>query len=375
MRIVLDVGGALGPASGIRRYAEELLRGLAAVDTENQYVVYAGFWRDFPRLFESFAAPKSPNFTLAPERVPQSLVLKAESRLGVRIQERLLAKHRPDVVHGLANTLPPLAHARSVVTLHHVGGMETASAAWDRFYFDELTGRSVAAAGKVIAVSEKTRAEALAKYGLAPEKVVKVWEGGAAESFKTPADPALLRGLGLSAPYLLFVSAIEARKNLGVLVDAYAKALATKDLKHSLVLVGRKSASYRDLRAKADALGLHDRVRFIEGVDSKTLNAVYRGADLFVYPSLLEGFGLPVLEAMTCGVPVLVADASCLPEIAGDAAVLFDGTSPDALAKEILRVLGDPGLRADLVAKGKARAALFDWRETALKTIEVYRSC
>lgn len=374
MRIVLDVSGVIGPPSGVRRYAEELLQALSEIDTVNEYLVYAAFWTDFPRRLSSFAVPKAANFTLVPVRLPQRLVLQLEGRLGWRIQERLLGRYRPDVVHGVANILPPLRDARSVLTLHHVDSVQEPADRWNRFYFYDLTRLSAARANRIVAVSEHTRQQAMKFYALEPDRIVTIWEGGAAPAFKAPHDPANLAALGLSGPYILFVSAINVRKNLLRLVEAYASLRSTLGLAHSLVLVGRKSASYPELQAAVDQRGLHDQVRFIDGVNQETLNALYRGSDLFVYPSLLEGFGLPMLEAMTCSVPVIAARATCLPEIAGDAAVFFDGSSSDDLARQIARVLSDKALRQDLIAKGLERAAKFSWRETARRTLEVYNS-
>lgn len=375
MRIVVDVSGAIGPPSGVRRYAEELLQALSEIDVVNEYLVYAAFWKDFPGLLDSFAVPKAPNFTVVPMRLPQRLVLQLEGRLGWRIQERLLDRYRPSVVHGTANILPPLRDARSVMTLHHVGDGRESDDHWERFYFSRLTRRSVAQADKIVAVSEHTRRQAMKLYGIEPGRIVTIWEGGAAPAFKIPHDPATLAARGLSWPYILFVSSIHVRKNLLRLVEAYASARSKSGgrMPHSLVLVGQKSASYPEIQEAVDRLGLRDQVRFIDDANQETLNALYRGSDLFVYPSLLEGFGLPMLEAMTCSVPVIAARTTCLPEIAGEAAVFFDGESSDDLARQIERVLSDKALRRDMIAKGLERAAAFSWRETARRTLEIYK--
>lgn len=373
MRIALDVSGVIGPPSGVHRYTEELLQALSEVDSVNEYLIYAAFWTGFPGRLSSLAVPKAANFKLVPVRLPQKMILQIEGQLGWRIQERLLARYRPDVIHGVANTLPPLRDARSVVTLHHVGDGQEVTDRWTQFYFADLTRRSVSQADRVVAVSEYTRQQAMKRYAIEPARITTIWEGGAAPALRVPHDPASLAALGLTEPYILYVSSISVRKNLLCLVEAYAALRAKNAISQSLVLVGHKGDTYLSLQATVDRLGLHDQVRFIDGVSQETLNAIYRGADIFVYPSLLEGFGLPVLEAMTCSVPVIAARATCLPEIAGEAAIFFDGSDSGDLAKQMSWMLADKSLRQDMIKKGLARAAQFTWRETARQTLEVYK--
>ena len=374
MRIAIDISGAIGRPSGMRRYAEELLKGLSEIDRKNEYFIYAAFWKNFPEKARQFDMPRAPNFKLILKKLPQRLVLPLEARLHWRIQERLLGRYRLDLFHELTGILPRLKRLPAVVTLHHVGGQVDAGSAWKDFYFNELTGRSVLAADRIIAASECTKAEAVRLYGVAPEKIEVVWEGGASAAFQAAHDPGRLKTLKIARPYLLFVSAINLRKNLMRLVRAFAALRAKTLCAHSLVLVGPREASYAALKEETERLGLGERVRFLEKVGQEELNALYREADLFVYPSLLEGFGLPMLEAMTCGVPVLAARASCLPEIAGEAALYFNGTDEEDLARQMERALSDAALRQDLVRKGFERAKLFDWRETARKTLRVYET-
>jgi len=206
-----------------------------------------------------------------------------------------------------------------------------------------------------------------------PAKVDTVWLGGAGPEFHAAPAPERVKALGVSGPYLLFVSALNNRKNLPRLVQAFAK-LKEKGSKHSLVMVGRPDASAVPLKEEVAKLGVASSVKFFEALPQEDLVALYRGADLFVYPSILEGFGLPVIEAMACEVPVVVANASCMPEIAGDAALFFDGNDADDLARQLERGLNDKDLRADLIGKGRARAALFDWTTCATGTLASYQN-
>ena len=372
MRIGLDVSGAIGRPSGLRRYVESLLRGFADAGGDHEFFVYAAFWGDFPSRGLSLAVPNSPRFHRVLKRAPQRLLLGAEARLGLRIQQRWLAPCRLDVFHGFASILPPLRGLRSVLSLYHIGGKLDVKSAWNTFYFDERPRLSALAADRLVACSEYTRQEAIRVLGVDPKKVDTVWLGGAGPEFRRPPAPGRLNALGVTGPYLLFVSAINNRKNLSRLVQAYAR-LRAKGFAQSLILVGRPDASAVPLKEEIARLGLANNVRFLESLEQEDLHALYRGADLFVYPSLLEGFGLPVIEAMTCEIPVLVARACCMPEIAGEAALYCEGTDVDDMARQLERGLTDQNLRRELVLKGRERARIFDWTTCARGTLAAYR--
>ena len=370
MRIGLDVSGAVGGPSGVRRYVESLLRGFAGAGGGHEFFVYAAFWGDFPARGLGLALPDSPRFHRVLKRAPQRLLLSAEAR-GLRIQQRWLAPYQLDVFHGFASILPPLRGLRSVLTLYHIGGEIEVKSAWNKFYFDERPRISALAADRLVAISEYTRQEAIRVLGVDPAKVDTVRLGGAGPEFRRPPEPGRLAALGLSEPYLLFVSAINNRKNLSRLVQAYAR-LRAKGFLQPLVLVGRPDASAIPLKEEIARLGLVKNVRFLEGIGQADLHALYCGADLFVYPSLVEGFGLPVIEAMTCGAPVLVARATCLPEIAGDAALYCDGADVEDIARQLEKGLTDQELRRELVRKGREQALLFDWDKCARETLASY---
>lgn len=184
------------------------------------------------------------------------------------------------------------------------------------------------------------------------------------------ADPApTLARLGIPRPYLLSVGTLEPRKNLARLVRAYRRAGAP----YALVLAGPAGWRSEDLEREVAAGGPGVVVR-TGALDPADLDAVYRGADALAYPSLYEGFGLPVVEAMARGVAVVASNASSIPEVAGDAALLVDPEDEGALADALARVLGDPELRADLGRRGREQAARFSWAATARATLAAYRS-
>jgi glycosyltransferase involved in cell wall biosynthesis len=238
-----------------------------------------------------------------------------------------------------------------------------------------LLGGALRRAHRVIAVSEATRSEVLARYRLRPERVVVVPEAAAAH-FVPPSEPALAAvraRYGLTRPYVLFVGYLEPKKNLAALLDAVA-ALRRRGAwgETELVIVGATGWGPAPA-AHARVLGLEGAVRFVGAASDADLPALYGGALAFVFPSLWEGFGLPVLEAMASGAPVVASNRGALPEVTGGAALLVD-PAPAPLTDALGRVLAEPALRERLRAAGLARAAAFSWERTARETLAVYRA-
>jgi glycosyltransferase involved in cell wall biosynthesis len=176
--------------------------------------------------------------------------------------------------------------------------------------------------------------------------------------------------LGITQPYVLFVGTVQPRKNLQRLIRAFAHVVAA-GLPHRLVIVGRMGWLTEPIRAEVVALDLTDRIHFAGYVPDDDLPALYCGADAFAFPSLYEGFGMPVLEALACGVPVVASDTTSLPEIVGDAGVLIDPLDEAAIGDALVRVLADASLRARLAVAGPERAAHFSWERCARETLAV----
>jgi glycosyltransferase involved in cell wall biosynthesis len=229
----------------------------------------------------------------------------------------------------------------------------------------------------VIAISEQTRRDLIKTLGI-PEEQIHVVYGSADPRFRPLRDRdqigRAMHKYGIpGAGYILYVGTLEPRKNLVRLVKAYASALDNYgEAMPSLVLAGSKGWFYEEIFHSVERLGLGQRVILTGFVDDEDVPALYNGALLFVYPSLYEGFGIPVLEAMACGVPVITSNTSSLPEIVGEAGVLVDPMDADALAAALVALVGDPERRAALRTAGLARAALFSWERAARETMVVY---
>jgi glycosyltransferase involved in cell wall biosynthesis len=228
----------------------------------------------------------------------------------------------------------------------------------------------------VIAPSEATKADIVRHLQINPQRIAVIpW--GCDERFQPGGDrerfAAVQERYRLPARYLLFVGTLEPRKNLTTLLRAYAMLRAegySEDLK--LVVAGRTGWLYADIFNMVKTLALDEEVIFTGFVDDEDLPDLYRGAHLFVFPSLYEGFGLPILEAMASGVPVITSNTASMPEVAGDAAMLVDPHAAKAIAEGIARVLTEDRLRETLTQKGLARARGFTWDTTARKTLELY---
>ncbi|MBI4494574.1 MAG: glycosyltransferase family 4 protein [Chloroflexi bacterium] len=284
-----------------------------------------------------------------------------------------LLRVEADLLHSV-DAIPPFRRrCPAVITVGDLGFLrypETVTAASAAYYGQ--VGRAVHSAEHILTYSESSAEDLRSRLEVPSEKIT-VAPLAADPSYRRVEQPetALVR-LGVARPYLLFVGTIEPRKNLPTLVKAFA-TIAREFPEVSLVVAGRRGWLERPVFDLVEELGLRQRVRFLGNVPGQELPSLYSGAEVFAFPSLHEGFGLPVLEAMACGCPVLCSNTSSLPEVADDAAWLLSPTDVAAWAKALRYALRDPGVRAELAARGLQRAARFTWRFTAEQTYEVYR--
>jgi glycosyltransferase involved in cell wall biosynthesis len=244
-----------------------------------------------------------------------------------------------------------------------------------RLYLQALTGWSVRRARRVIAVSESTADDIVQLLGLPRRRITVIPNGidhAALRPLPAAEVAAFRRAKGLPERVILYVGTLEPRKNLPALIRAYAAIRAETGA--TLVLAGGKGWFYEEIFRTVRDLGLADVVRFPGYVPDAELPLWYNSAEVFVYPSLYEGFGLPALEALACAVPVIAANTSALPEVVGQAGLLIDPADDAALAAALRAVLTDPALAARLRAAGPPQAARFAWDAAARRTLAVYES-
>jgi glycosyltransferase involved in cell wall biosynthesis len=376
MRVVIDARPAVGqPRTGVGQYTWHLVRLLPFVDPETTYVA----WYLDPRaLRRSRRFEDVPNLLEHPTRFPSRLFQGLSARLGVPRVEWFV----PFDVLFAPNFLPPATARRPfVVTVHDLAFrvLPDAASSATRRWLDRLD-QTLARAGAIISVSHSTRRDLLGLSRVAAERVTVIPLGVDHQVFRPlPSDAAraVCGRLGITPPYLLWLGGIERRKNLPMLLRAFAALPDT--VRPTLVLAGPQvpwsPEGWADLRASLHELPpqIRHKVVVTGYVSDEDKVALLGGAAGFIYPSLYEGFGLPVLEAMACGTPVLTSNVSALPETAADAALLVDPRDQGAIAHGIEKILTDGELQRRLRGAGLARAALFQWEETARRTAEVLR--
>jgi len=348
--------------TGNEVYIRNLLRGYAAVDRESRFIAYlavedAAEW--VPPRFEKRFVARNPFV-----------------RLGWDLA-RQLRKDFPQLVH-VQYTAPVACPVPVVVTVHDVSFLEHPEYfPWMRaLQLRQTVARTVRHAARVLTVSEFSRRAIARKFHLDPESIV-ITPDAAADSFRPisrqAAEHWVRSNLGLSAPFVLTVGDLQPRKNQVGLIEAFAEAMrARPELPHHLVLAGKDTWFSGRVRKAAQQSGYAGRIHFTGFVPDEDLVYLYNACEVFAFPSFYEGFGLPVLEAMACGRAVVCSNTSALPEVADAACLLFDPRSRDEIARALLDLLLDPELRARMERLGLQRAAMFSWRETARKTLDVY---
>ncbi len=283
---------------------------------------------------------------------------------------------RSELVHTPCVGVPAVARRQKLVTtVHDVAPLIYPEAFTPRGrWFHHVGLRSVERhADLVITVSRSARDEICERTALDPDRIRVVYNGVKAADVPDAIVDRVRRRNGLGdRPYILWVGTIEPRKNVLMLLQAFANLRATTDLPHRLALVGPTGWAYDEAAYTSAASTLGDSLKIVGQVDDVTLHALYRGADAFVFPSLHEGFGLPVLEAMVQGTPVVSSNVGSLAEISGDAAVLVDPTDVEAWTASIEQILTDDGLRGYCAEQGTKRAAEFTWERTVHETHAVY---
>lgn len=273
---------------------------------------------------------------------------------------------RFDVVHSMHPLLMPSRHAAQVVTIHDLDFLdhpERTSAEIRRDY-PKLARNHAQRADRVIAVSQFTADQVEERLGVSRDRI-SICSPGAPAWTVRPAEPA--------NGYVLFFGTLEPRKNVGVLLEAYARLCDRHADLPRLVLAGRSAPGSEPWLERVTAAPLAGRVDLRGYVAPEDRQSLIAGAAVLVMPSFMEGFGIPALEAMTLGVPVIASDRGALPEVVGDAGLLFDPENAEALAAHLERVLGDAGLRRELSTRGPIRATRFSWDQTAIRTREAWQ--
>lgn len=371
MKIGIDAFAAVG-RGGNSTYSREIIRHLLRLESVHSFDLFVylhDLWR--PMFKERGARYAEVHMRLSPSYFPLPRLSHInEWLLRVRVSMRGV-----DIVH-FTNPLNTIEGSfKRVVTVHDLSPLHDAS--WTKKVAGEefvSKLKSIATADALIAVSAFTKRDMIEKLGIPHERITVVYEG-AGETFYPDQNREGVAELVGDSHYLLCVGQLQPRKNNLALVRAFSSIAAEfPDIK--LVFAGRPVSEeyFQNLKAAVDEALLAQRVVFARAADDDLLRRLYTHADCMVYPSLFEGFGLPVLESFQCGVPVITSTASSLPEVAGEAGLLVDPLSPDELAGALKKYLSDGALRLKLREAIPAQLAKFSWEKAAQETMKVYES-
>ena len=357
-----------GKVGGTETYVRGLLYGLSKVDKVNEYI-----------LFTNNSNHNS--IEISSDRFSKILCMVSEtSRLARVVYEQLFlpgiaAKHAVDILHSPGYVSPIAGKFAKVVTIHDMQYMyypayfNKAKLA----YWKYLLPKSAKKSDVILTVSENSKADIIDFLKIPSNKVFVTYEAAKLVSNSTEDDviPDITKKFGIYDDYILSVASLLPHKNLNKLIDSFV--LLEDKIAHQLVFVGLKRSALNEIKKTAEnKLKNPNRIAILGYIPDQDLSAVYKRASLFVLPSLFEGFGIPLLEAMSFGCPVAASNKTSIPEVVGDSAILFDPNSSEQIAEKISDILFDNTLRERLIDKGLQRSKMFSWEKMAEDTIQAY---
>lgn len=368
MKIAIDATAVPPKPMGAGWYVLRLIVHLARLDTSYKFIVFA------QRCVQPFLAELPPDrveIVWLPDKHPARRLAWEQT-----LFPRLIRQSGANLLHSPHYTVPLRLPIPTVVTFHdmtffthpHLHTLPK------RLFFPWMMRRSAKKTNYLIADSENTRRDAIRLLSIPPEKIETV-HLGYEDIFRPLDNPELLAATRqkyrLPEKFLLYTGAIEPRKNVSLLLTVFEQ-LAQRGLEQDLVLAGNLGWMYESVLSQIEGMAARKRVHRLGHVAYTELPPIYNLADVFVYPSIYEGFGLPPLEAMACGVPVITSNISSMPEFVGNAGILVPPDDETALMQAIERVLQDASLRRRLAVEGPRQASHFTWQHTAQKTLRIY---
>lgn len=369
----IDYTPAYEQGGGIGRYVRELVTALAFQDQETIYRLFVSGAR-----VDELPVPPASNFIWKSTQISPTWLARIwhRARLGIPVE---VFTGRVDLYHATDFVLPPtLSGTRTLLTVHDLSFVRVPDSASPKLksYLDVVVPRSVINADHVLADSYATKKDLVELYGVPDEKVTVLLSGVDSRFYQVKDSSAImttrsLYNLDESSPYILSVGTVQPRKNYGLLIKALAQ-LRSKGYDLSLVIAGGKGWLEDPIYQTLHDEQMENYVHFIGFADEEHLPALYSGACCLAFPSLYEGFGLPVLEAMACGTPVITSNVSSLPEVAGDAALLVNPYNLDELVHALQRLIDDNDLRQQLIERGLERVKQFTWVKAARQLRQIY---
>jgi glycosyltransferase involved in cell wall biosynthesis len=375
MHIVIDaVPLNEKPWAGISNYIFNLLKSLAEFDEKNEYTVYCLRYRlkELGIENDNLKCKEIPDLF---EDSPYWRSWLSWYYTGISVQ---LLMDRPAVFLSTYLALPWYCPCPKIIVVHDLIPLifrQSYSARY-RFFFKILLSDAVKRADRIVSVSNSTKSDLTKHLKADPDKISVVYEGYDDHAFKPANDPDQIKNMKrkykITGNYIFNIGTLEPRKNITTLIEAYANLIKDGNVNHKLVITGEKGVLYDDIFKKVDKLGLGREVVFTGRAPQEDLPLLLNGADVFVYPSLYEGFGLPPLEAMACGTPVITSNVSSLPEVVGDAGILVDPFNVDEIAKALYQVVSNNELQQKMRQKGLERAKMFLWKNVTNVMVKLF---
>ncbi len=346
---------------GIGVYTYNLLKAISEIDKKNQYVIYS----NQPIVHKI----NDSNF--------QERILKFPNKLWWYLRLPLeFINNKYDLLFVYKEMVPLIKRSKTVVVCHDLGPV---SNIYDRVHFWIAINYAFKAADKIIAVSKATKEDIIEKCEIDPAKITVTHLGYDEMLYKPCVDENLIRKVkeryGIRGNYIINTSSILWwRKNVSRLINAFHTLKAEGIINHQLVITGERGEAYKEIIRLIYSLGLEGDVIFLGYIPIEDMPILLSGADVLVFPSLYEGFGLPLLEAMACGCSVVTSNLSAMPEVVGDAGILVDPYNTEEIVGAIEKIVTDPELRNRMCKKGLERARGFSWKKTATETLKVFES-
>jgi glycosyltransferase involved in cell wall biosynthesis len=374
-RIGIDVTAAITQGGGIGRYTRELVRALIRKDDSSYYILFSG--KAPKRALVADPIPEASNVEYREFWLNAKWLYRLWYRLRLPISVQWLTGDI-DIYHSPDFVLPPTGNIPSVLTIHDLSFVHYPEAFTPALlnYLNKAVPSSIARASHVLADSLSTKNDLVDIWQVPKEKISVIYSG-VGSSFKPVTEKDVIQRVRQKyelgdKPFIFSVGTLQPRKNYEMLIRAFKPISETTT--HQLVIAGGFGWMYKQILEEASRLGLTERVKLIGFVDDQDLPALYSDASLFAFPSLYEGFGIPLLEAMSCGVPVISSNASSLPEVAGDAALLLPPDAQELWSENLRQLLEDSSRRTKMVAAGFLQARKYSWRTAAEHVLNIYHT-
>jgi len=376
LKILIDASGIINKTTGVGQYSLQLLKALAEVDNKNEYFIV--LQKELEERHPIYNLEKMKNFSFIKGNV--SAVGPQKQLYYYSFLRRNSSQF--DLLHSLNSELPLYCDIKKIVTIHDLKYLKYPHFFKDfskikTKYLEYTMKKGAEKADIIIAISESTKKDIINLLGIEKDKIRVIYEASNLGMYSRKNDDILnsdiLKKYSIQKPYFLYVGEKRPHKNIEGLIEAFAIFKEKYDRWNTyLMIAGKRYSGYQDYVKKAENLGMIDYLIFTGFIPDKHLKSIYSEAEVLLFVSFYEGFGIPILEALECGLPVITSNISSMPEVAGDAALLVDPHNIQEIAEKMNNIANSEILRKQLIESGFKRVKQFSWERTARETLKVY---